>query len=221
MSHDIRTPLVGIYTLAAMLYKEETDSEKRNMLADMVESSERLTALLNQVLEISNINSYSIEYTEFNVSDVIEENIGLLLAAMKSKHLSFSLVNKEGLVKTDKVRLNRILTNLLSNAVKFTPNGGKIHIAVESVSPFLQIEIEDSGIGIPQDKLEIIFEKFTKLALSHTQQRFSGSGIGLFIARQSVTELGGEISVNSELGKGSIFSIVIPNLIGESVNNPV
>jgi len=214
MSHDIRTPLVGIYTLARMLYDDEPDPKRREMLADMVQSSDRLTALLNQVLEMLNLNSYSVQNTEFNISDLIEENIGLLLAAMKAKNLSFSLKNQDGMVKADKVRLNRVLTNLLSNAVKFTPEGGKIHIAVESISPFLQIDIEDTGIGIPQDKLETIFEKFTKLAPSHTQQRFSGSGIGLFIAKQFVLELGGEIMVTSQLDQGSKFSVIIPNLIG-------
>ncbi len=212
MSHDIRTPLVGIYSLADILFNEETDPQKKEFLKDIVDSSERLNTLLNQILDISNVGAYEVCNTSFRIDNLIEESIGLLFAAMKLKKITYTLNNKEGVIKTDPVRLSRILSNILSNAVKFTPQYGSIHINVEIIQPILRIDIEDSGIGIPAEKLDYIFDKFTKLELSDVNQTFVGSGIGLYIAKHLASEIGGEIYVTSTLGKGSKFSIHIPSV---------
>ena len=213
MSHDIRTPLVGIYSLAKLLYDEEIDPQKKESIADIFQSAERLTALLNQVLEIAKFGNYSVHYSEFIIDNLIYESVGLMFAATKSKNISLTFKSENQLIKSDRLRISKILLNILGNAVKFTPNGGKIHLEVETTAPFLKINIEDTGMGISADKLDFIFEQFTKLTASHAFQHFSGSGIGLYIAKQYVTELGGEITVKSQLEKGSIFSFSVPNLI--------
>ncbi len=206
MSHDIRTPFVGILGIARLLQSEEIDPDKQFYLNDLVGSSERLLALLNQILEVSytDIDGHPLEQSAFNIRDVVNEVSELMAAALKLKGLTLNFNCQDKILNTDKFRLTRMLLNMVGNAIKFTKKG---QINVEVVTePKLKIIVEDTGIGIPDDKLKFIFNKFTKLKQSGESQTFTGSGIGLYMAKQFANELGGDIFVESELGKGSKFT---------------
>ena len=203
MSHDIRTPLVGVFNMAKLLHDDEEDPYKKECLSDIVQSSERLSALLNQVIEITTLGNCPVQYGEYNINEIVNEIIGSMVAAVRAKGLALDVNCPDSIVNTDKFRISRILLNLLSNAVKFTDQGS-IHVEVKA-NPKLKIIVKDTGIGIPENKFNIIFDKFSKLIPSHHYQHFSGSGIGLYIAKQFAQELGGDISVQSMLGKGSSF----------------
>ncbi len=208
MSHDLRTPFSGILAVSNVLYEQEKDPAKKEMQGLVVQSARRLLSLLDQVLEITNLGSKPLTYTDINLKEAINEVIELLDAEINFKGLSLSLYCPEITINTDKMRFNRILLNLMSNAVKFTHQG---HIIVQvALKSHLHLSISDTGIGIPQDKLEFIFNKFAKLKRSNTEKNFPGSGIGLYIVKQFVDELGGTIQVQSQLGKGSAFTVSLP-----------
>jgi len=206
MNHDVRTPLTGMLGIARLLYSEEANPDKKLYLADLINSAERLSALLQQILELSyrDVNSPFIERCAFNIRDVLQEVSALMAAALTLKGLALHIDCQDKVVNTDPFRLTKLLINLISNAIKFTEKG-YIHVRVVT-EPKLTISVEDTGIGIPPDQLKAIFNPFTKLKPSGESQIFMGSGIGLYLAKQCAHELGGDIFVESEMGKGSTFT---------------
>lgn len=210
MQHDLRTPFSGIYSISKMLRDTEKDAGRKELQGMVVDSANRLLQLLDQVLEISRLGDNPLVYSEFNVKDAANEVAELLHAEIHAKGLSFSLDCQEALIKTDRMRFSRILMNLLGNAVKFTEKG-TIGLKI-ILNDYLLVEVSDTGIGIPADKLDFIFEKFAKLKLSYKDKSFTGSGIGLHIVKQFVNDLGGLIKVQSTLDQGSIFTCKLPLL---------
>lgn len=218
MSHDLRTPFSGILGFARLLAEKEKDSEKKVMLSYVIESSEKLLALLNDILEFSKAenSSNSAHPIPFNIWELNQQVAGLMLAEIERKKLQlvFEIDPKiPTLLVGEKLKLHRILLNLVNNAVKFTHKG---HIAIKikilerkPEQIILHFAIEDSGIGIPANNLETIFESFNRLTSSY-QSQYHGTGLGLSIVKQFVKQLGGEIKVESEIEKGSIFSFDLP-----------
>lgn len=209
MSHDLRTPFAGILSVAEMLYRKEENASKKEWLGDIVVSSKWLLSIMNQTLEVISKGSNTLKPSEFNVHDVIKETIGLLQTEIHRKGLEVTSSCPDAIIVGDRTKLSRILINLLGNAVKYTEKGA-ISVKLDSVSP-LQISIEDTGIGIPEDSLEIIFDQFTKLKPSNEQQTYSGAGVGLYLARSLANDLGGDIAVKSEVGQGSCFTLMLKN----------
>lgn len=208
MQHDLRTPFSGLLSISSLLYEQETDDTKKQFQGLVVQSASRLLQLLDQILELSQLGDHPISYSQFNIQEAVNEIIELLNAEIQMKGLRLSVECPESDIYTDKMRFNRILLNLLGNAVKFT-NQGKIIIKV-ALADSLSLSIEDTGIGIPKDKINFIFDKFSKLKLSNTEQNFKGSGVGLYIVKQFVNDLGGTVEVKSEFGKGSVFMVSLP-----------
>lgn len=204
MSHDIMTPFTGILGISSVLYEEEKDPHKKRSLEYVIQSSERLLHLFKQILEVSELGGRQLRLEEFYIEDIISETVEMVLASAKHKQLELTIHCPKVKVTSDKLRLARILLNLLGNAIKFT-DSGSIHVDVQC-EPSLTINVTDTGCGIPADKMQIIFEKFQKLSESGKHRNFMGSGIGLYIAKQFAIELGGDIKVESELGKGSTFT---------------
>lgn len=204
MSHDIMTPFTGILGISSVLFEDETDPEKKLSLKYLIQSSERLLQLFKQILEVAEFGGRELKLEEFNLADVVHEAMEMISVSARHKGLSLTTNCPQQFIKSDKLRIARILINLLGNAVKFTDTGS-IHIEAQC-EPMLKICVQDTGTGIPQDKLDIIFEKFRKLTESGKHRNFTGSGIGLYIAKQFALELGGDILVESELGKGSKFT---------------
>ena len=209
MSHDLRTPFSGILSLSEYLHGKEDDPVKKEFLGEIMKSGKWLLTLLNEVLEMSMLGSHPLNLTEFSLLEVVHQVAELLQAEVRHKELELNISCPEMMLNSDKMRITRILLNLVGNAVKYTDKGS-ISIKVSTHSP-LQISVEDTGKGIPADGLETIFNRFTKLRPSYEQQGFTGAGVGLHIAREFARDLGGDITVTSEVGKGSCFTLLLKN----------
>lgn len=207
MSHDFRTPLFGIKGMAEILFNLEENIEKKNYLNDILISSNQLNSFLDEIVElISSENSIPIKFEKFKIEELIEKNVDLISAVASLKNIIIKTCYPEKIICTDLFRFQRILANLISNAIKFTLSG-EVKITVET-EPTLQVIIEDTGIGIPKEQIDYIFQKFTKLSPSNIQAEYQGSGLGLYIARNFAREIGGDILVESKVGVGSKFTFI-------------
>jgi two-component system aerobic respiration control sensor histidine kinase ArcB len=216
MSHDLRTPLNGVLGLAQILQIHESDMAKKESLGNILTSARQLLKLLNEIIDITYLEQgMPIKQQVFNIMDVANDVVALLASEAAQKGLALTIVASDSIpiLIGDQMRTNRIVLNLLSNAVKFTARGGvKLAIAIvkqETDNVLLEIKVNDSGLGIPPDKLDLIFERFMRLTSSY-QGVYQGSGLGLYIVTRFVKELHGEIKVKSKLGQGSTFTCLLP-----------
>lgn len=215
MSHDLRTPFSGILGFAHHLYEHETDSSKKQKLSYIIQSSEKLLSLLNEILHAAKGTSIEkINEVTFDVIELIHECKALFIAETERKNLKFKLKSTAPVlfIKTDKHRIHRILINLLSNAIKFT-NQGSVEVSVSTLfeddQTFLMLSVADTGIGIATTHKELIFERFTRLSSEHHPNRF-GTGMGLWFVKRMIEEMHGSIKVSSQEGVGTTFSCKIP-----------
>ena len=220
MSHEIRTPLIGIIGFADLLVEhgENFDAAQRaDYLSCIQASGQHLLTLINDILDLSKIESEHLvlEYLDYSPHDLLAEVISVLRvrAAEKGIELTYEWsgpVPKS--IRTDPTRLRQTLMNLAGNAIKFTQQGAVRLIArVETNDDgqsLLRVDVVDTGIGIPKDKLETIFSPFSQADNSVTR-RFGGTGLGLSISRRLATALGGTLTVESEVGSGSCFSLTV------------
>lgn len=218
MSHDIKTPISGIVSTAEYLMHAIHDEEYKARADDIVQSGLRLLDLMIELIEISRLETQETTNNQirFNLKQVIKEIIQLIKPAVSDKNLSLEQkVDKKipSFLIGNRWHLFRILLNLVSNAIKFTKEG-KITINLKLVKQkeskaIVKISIKDTGVGIPKGKEAIIFEQFSRLTPS-SEGIYKGSGLGLYIVKQFVESMGGEIHVESVAGKGSTFICVIP-----------
>lgn len=224
ISHEIRTPINGIAGMANLLSKSPTPEEQTTYLTAIKSASENLKVIINDILDLASIDSGKLKFEKigFNVKDLLTSLINAFAfqAREKGLELAFYLEEKTNIILVgDPVRLNQILINLISNALKFTPTGSiRIDCSVEKQTNqrcIAHFRITDTGIGIPEDKLVTIFESFSQADESVTR-KYGGTGLGLTIVKQLTELQNGSISVKSEEGKGSVFSVSIPYTIGIS-----
>lgn len=219
ISHELKTPLNVIFSAIQVLelYKDYTDEKyinKRNQYLEiMKQNCYRLMRLINNILDVSKLDSGFIKLNlhNRNIVDVIEDITSSLAPYVESKGitLTFDTNVEEKILAVDSDKIERIVLNLLSNAVKFTPEKGKIYVAVQDEGDNVYIKVKDTGIGIPEDKLQIIFKRFGQVGGNYMNDS-RGSGIGLYLVKSFVELHGGKISVESTLNEGSEFTIKLP-----------
>lgn len=224
MSHEIRTPLNGVLGMAAAIANTSLDERQKRLVSVIQESGDTLLALLNDVLDLAKIESgkLEIETIDFSVSAIIRSAEAIFSTRAHEKGLSFSVSIDEvadNWCIGDPTRLRQIIYNLMSNAIKFTNEGDiKVRASGEKVGEgeiALCFEVEDSGIGIDENGIARLFQKFSQ-ADSATTRKFGGTGLGLAISKQLANLMGGDIVVKSALGVGSIFTFTVRVPIGQA-----
>lgn len=216
MSHELRTPLVGILGFAEILLSEIENEDHRNMVETIFTSGQRLLETLSLILNLSKVESghEEINLSDFDVNALCLEVANLFSASAAKKNLSINLDFrlKELFIKSDLRLVRDIVNNLVNNAIKFT-NEGKItistYIANYKDKNYIAIEVSDTGIGIPEEKINLIFEEFRQVS-EGMNRSFEGTGLGLALTKKIVNLLGGEITVESKVGLGSKFKVYLP-----------
>jgi signal transduction histidine kinase/ActR/RegA family two-component response regulator len=212
MSHEIRTPLNGVLGMAQAMAGDELSDRQRDRLSVIHRSGEALLAILNDVLDLSKIEAgkLELEQLEFELAEVARGAYSAFTALANKKGLSFALDIEQarGRYIGDPTRLRQILYNLISNALKFTEQG-EIRVLARRGEAGLEISVSDTGVGIAPESLSKLFAKFDQLD-SSTTRRFGGTGLGLAICRELAQLMNGEITVESDLGLGSKFTIRLP-----------
>ena len=214
MSHEIRTPLNGIMGFTDLLKHTNLTEEQKEFVNIIEKSSENLLEIINNILDIAKIENNKVELESVVFEPIAEFENAVEVYAPKAaeKGIDFALFidpNLEKPLKGDPTKIKEVLINLISNAVKFTPKGGEIVVEIrkrEKINSKVVIDfsVEDTGIGIPQEKKEKIFEAFSQADASVTR-RYGGTGLGLTISREFIKLMGGELKIDSQEGKGSRF----------------
>lgn len=226
VSHELRTPLNSILGFSDLLAKGKSLDEKQRRYAGNIERSGRqLLDMINDILDLAKIESGRMEVraTEFDIGAAVLMQTDLARPLSEKKHIELDCEIAPGLppIRQDRGKIEQILNNLLSNAIKFTPDGGRIHVSVRrDRRGDLRMSVADTGVGISDSEQVAVFEKFRQgsnvLAGGNAMTReYSGSGLGLSIVRELCRLLGGDVTLESELGKGSEFTVILPWTVAE------
>jgi signal transduction histidine kinase len=225
MSHEIRTPLNAITGFIKLLEEGETDEQKLKYLKIIKNSSESLLQIINDILDISKIESgkLTIEPYNFNPYEDLIMIAELFQAKAAEKKIIFQIRYNSNMPKTlygDAVRIKQIFTNLLSNAIKFTLESSKVKCVIWYKNGHLNIKVKDYGIGISDEKQKEIFEPFTQ-ADGSTVRNYGGTGLGLSISLELAKMLGGSLTLKSQEGRGSSFMLSIPLEEGKEIEENI
>jgi signal transduction histidine kinase/CheY-like chemotaxis protein len=222
MSHEIRTPMNGVFGMLQLLGGSKLDDEQKEFLTTASESSEVLMHLIDDILDFSKMEAgkLNIDSIDFDLYQVVDGSVDLLTKKARSKGVELISLVKADVPRWchgDPNRLRQVLNNLVGNALKFT-NEGRVILRVlrkqvHDGSPLLRVEVEDTGIGIPQKSLGTIFSAFSQ-ADGSTTRRYGGTGLGLTISRDLVEAMSGRIGVTSTQGEGSTFYFEVPLIEG-------
>ncbi|MFN2637123.1 MAG: sensor histidine kinase [Gemmatimonadaceae bacterium] len=216
MSHELRTPLNSIGGYVDLLEMElrgpVTDAQKAD-LQRIKRSQQHLLGIINDILNFTRLEATEIEYDimDVPVRGLLNDLDAMVGSLAKAKSVAYTChaPPKSVFARTDPDKMRQILVNLASNAVKFTPSGGRVDISATADAKVVSISIRDTGPGIPPDKLEKVFEPFVQLDRGLTRST-DGTGLGLPISRGLARGMGGDILLESRLGNGSIFTLVLP-----------
>lgn len=221
VAHDLKNPFNTLLGFSEMLFnnfEQFDEATKKEFIGLIYESSQNTYRLLENLLAWSTAQRGKIEFnpSQVNIKSLIDENLILLSQSAQIKNIQLqSDLNNDYFIHTDHDLTNTVIRNLLSNAIKFTPKDGRVTISANLVSgiqsnEYLEIAIEDTGLGIGPENLEKLFKIGKSLSTKGTEGE-SGTGLGLMLCKEFIEKCGGKIDVKSEVGKGSIFTIAIPN----------
>ena len=220
MSHEMRTPINAILGMNKMILRESRDENILDYARDVNGAGNYLLSIVNEVLDLAKVNAGKIELVEsdYEIIDMIRECYAMVRPRAKANRLAFEVDMSDVLpaeLRGDKERMIQIITNLLTNAVKYTPEG-RITLSVQGkISEgrlLLIISVSDTGIGVAKENIPYLFDSFSRVG-EFSHGRIEGTGLGLTITKQLVDLMGGTIKVESELGKGTVFTVVIPQEI--------
>jgi len=220
MSHEIRTPMNGVLGMVQAMEHGELPPEQRERLTIIGQSGESLLAILNDILDLSKIEAgkLDLEDAEFDLEQLVTATHATFAALAQKKGVDLDLdfaTDAAGTYRGDSVRLRQVLSNLVSNGLKFTSEG-RVKITVTRTADNVRFEIADSGVGIPADRLPLLFDKFVQ-ADSSTTRKYGGTGLGLAISRELCEAMGGSVVARSTAGEGSTFTVDLPlPWVGES-----
>ncbi len=223
VSHEMRTPMNAILGMSNLLLQMDMEGEHFELVKSIKQSSEILLGVVNDILEVSEIQNGKVVFKNvpFDLHEVLNQLINVMQYKAQEKDLYLEVIIDDSIpqfIVGDKLRLNQVLYNLVGNAIKFT-DSGYVKISVKKLfdiadSVQLKFIVEDTGIGIPNDKLDAVFETFTRIR--HKDRLFEGTGLGLSICKNLVESQGGKIGARSSLGKGAVFFF---DLIFETANH--
>ena len=224
-SHELRTPLTVLRgELEAIARKPQLDNDVRETIGSALEETERLAKIVEGLMAISRLDAgeAKMERSEFDLGELVATTSDQmrLLAEDKSIALRCDATSRIG-IEGDRARLKQVVVNLLDNAIKYTPEGGSVGIKVGTTDEIAVIEVEDNGVGIPAEALAHVFERFYRVDKARSRQ-MGGSGLGLSIVKSVCTAHGGNVTVESEEGRGSRFRVELPlaNGISEAFEAP-
>jgi signal transduction histidine kinase len=219
MSHELRTPLNSILGFSEVLLSANQLNDKQQRWVGNIKSSgEKLLNLINDILDIAKIEAgkMQVRLEEFSIHDVCEGTLNMFRPLAEKKNVDIRGQVDPGIpvLRQDVTKLQQILQNLLSNAIKFTPEGGRVVLKAQADPQFVILTITDTGVGIAPEEQELVFEKFRQSGNPLTREH-AGTGLGLSIVRELSKLLGGDVSLQSELGRGSTFTVRLPLHLSE------
>jgi signal transduction histidine kinase len=219
MSHELRTPLNSILGFSEVLLTNEGLKEKQQRWVRNIQTSgDQLLNLINDILDLAKIEAgkMQIRVVEFSIYDICEGLAAMFRPLSEKKNIDLRCQMEPGipLLRQDVVKVQQILSNLLSNAIKFTPEGGRVVLKAEAGPQYLILKVIDTGVGIALDDQELIFEKFRQAGNPLTREH-AGTGLGLSIVRELSIILGGEVTLQSDVGRGSTFTLRLPLQLAE------
>lgn len=210
ITHDLRNPVSAIMGFLEYLLKGAPgpiNPVQKKMLVSMERASRRLLMMINNILDVAKIEAdqMKLEFVPLSLKEISSNVISIMEGMGESKHITFSLDGTDGKIVGDSVLLDRTISNLLSNAIKYCGDNGTIKVTINEDKDFASISVADNGEGIPRDKLGSIFEKYKQAG-----KKGSGTGLGLNFCRHAVMMHQGKIKIDSEPGKGSVFTVILP-----------
>jgi PAS domain S-box-containing protein len=221
VSHELKTPLVSVnggYELLLTLYKDKFQGEELELIELIGKGAKRLKGLIDNLIDVSKIeyNKFKLIKKKQNLSEIVREISKELMFSIRERNLNLSLILPESLeIEVDRIRIEQVIMNLLTNAIKNTPPNGDIIITLKPEKECIELSVTDSGIGLTEKEMEMLFTRFGKIERYGKGFEFiniQGSGLGLYIAKEIVTMHEGEIKAESEgRNKGSTFTVKLPN----------
>ena len=216
VSHEIKTPLSVIQNYATLLQNDGLDSEtKKSYAKTLISASKRITDLITNILKLNKLENQEIQekHETFNLTNAISECVLEFETMLEKKNIELNCEMDEVFIHSSKSLLDIVWNNLISNAVKFTSDGGKIGVSIKKRGTSVEVNVSDTGCGMSSEVGAKIFEKFYQGDTSHS---VSGNGLGLALVKKVIDILGGEISVQSEVNKGSTFTIFLKDVVYEN-----
>ncbi len=212
VSHEFRTPLTGIQGFSEMMRDEAlTLDEMREYAGDINKDAQRLNRMIDEMLDLDRMESgrMTIHRERMDLNSVVQEAVDRVRPNAPNHTLTLDLQSDLPQIQADPDRITQVASNLLNNAVKYSPTGGRITVTTHAEGDGLRLDVRDEGLGIPSEALETIFERFSRVDSQATKD-IPGTGLGLPIVRQIVDLHGGKVWAESELGRGSVFHVVLP-----------